>query len=123
MQAVQTRRDLFVPSTTTLTFCRLGSQRRLVILWEWLTLWPYTGFFPHISHTFAMAESSLRITSVFYTFLRLKAIGETKRRRIIIAVREKGQRTIMVKACRLFEHSHGPRVLEGLFKNPQDHLQ
>jgi hypothetical protein len=73
MQAVQTRRDLVSPSTTTLTFCRLGSQRRLVILWEWLTLWPYTGLFPHISHTFAMAESSFRIANAILHFFAAKS--------------------------------------------------
>jgi hypothetical protein len=70
MQEVHTRRDWFLPSTTTLTFCRLGSQRRLVNLWEWLTLLPYTGFFPHISHTFAMAGASFFERKSHFTLFR-----------------------------------------------------
>lgn len=51
MQRVQTRICLELPPTVaTRTFCRLGSQRRLVLLWAWLTLFPVTGFLPQISH-------------------------------------------------------------------------
>jgi hypothetical protein len=40
-------------------------------------LWPYTGFFPQISHIFAMTESSFQIQAIFYTFLPTKAILES----------------------------------------------
>jgi hypothetical protein len=51
IQEVQTLCVLVSPSTFILIFCKLGSHLRLVNLWEWLTLWPLIGAFPHISHT------------------------------------------------------------------------
>jgi hypothetical protein len=46
---------LGVPSTIARTRCTLGFQRRLVRRWEWLTFMPNDGFFPHMSHTDAIA--------------------------------------------------------------------
>jgi hypothetical protein len=58
MHRVQTRIYFaFPPFVAVRTFCRLGSQRLLVLLWAWLTLFPVWGFFPHISHIFAMMNS------------------------------------------------------------------
>ena len=43
------RREL-LPSLTRMRWM-LGSQRRLVRLWEWLTCFPTHGRLPQISHT------------------------------------------------------------------------
>src|SRR5438034_1197758 len=51
---VQTRRCRTVPSTTARTRCRLGYQRRLVLLFAWLMLCPVMGPLPQISHTRAI---------------------------------------------------------------------
>jgi hypothetical protein len=40
-----------LPSCSTRTFWRFGSQTRLVLLLAWLTLLPLMGLLPHISHT------------------------------------------------------------------------
>jgi hypothetical protein len=45
---------------TVRTFCRFGSQRRRVLLWAWLTLFPVSGPFPQISHTRAIIYISLQ---------------------------------------------------------------
>jgi hypothetical protein len=53
MQRVQARTLTSAPlSVVTVVFCRLGSQRLLVFLWEWLTLLPDAGLLPQIAHTF-----------------------------------------------------------------------
>ena len=39
-----------LPSTRVLTRCTLGSQRLLVLRWEWLMLYPKPGPLPQISH-------------------------------------------------------------------------
>ena len=54
MQDAQTRIRLIVPLIWTRISCRLGSQRRLVLLCAWLMLLPLIGFFPHTSQTLAM---------------------------------------------------------------------
>jgi hypothetical protein len=40
-----------LPSCSTRTFWRFGSQTRLVLLLAWLTLLPLMGPLPHISQT------------------------------------------------------------------------
>src|SRR5207245_11779921 len=57
MQLVHTRRRCTLPSTTARTRCRLGYQRRFVLLFAWLTLCPVIGPLPQISHTRAMDRS------------------------------------------------------------------
>src|SRR2546422_7260543 len=53
-QRVQTRaRTTWLP-TRIFPTCRLGRKRRFVRLLEWLTLCPYCGPLPQISHLFAM---------------------------------------------------------------------
>lgn len=47
MQRVQTRIRRVAPPTAARTLCRLGFQRRFVILWAWLTLFPKRGPLPH----------------------------------------------------------------------------
>ena len=65
MQRVHTRIRAVRPlSVTVRTFCRLGSQRRLFLLWAWLTLLPVAGPFPQISHTRAMIYSPY--TNLFF---------------------------------------------------------
>lgn len=54
MHAVQTVIFCGRPLRTARTLCRLGLKRRLLTLWAWLTLLPTIGFFPQISHTFAI---------------------------------------------------------------------
>ncbi len=54
MQPVQTRILMGRPSLMAFTFWRLGYQRRLVLLWAWLMLYPFWGLLPQMSHTFAM---------------------------------------------------------------------
>lgn len=48
-------------SVATLTVCRLGNQRRRVLLWAWLTLLPVDGFLPHNSHILDMVNSLILI--------------------------------------------------------------
>jgi len=48
MQRVHTRTRRRVPlSSTIFTVWRFGSQRRRVLLWAWLTLFPVAGPLPH----------------------------------------------------------------------------
>ena len=54
MQEVQTLSRLGDPSTRARTRWMFGSQRRLVLRWEWLMFMPNEGFLPHTSHTAAM---------------------------------------------------------------------
>src|SRR5947208_67478 len=49
-----------VPFTTARTRCRLGYQRRFVLLFAWLMLCPVMGPLPQISHTRAMDRSHTR---------------------------------------------------------------
>ena len=57
IQRVHTRAWILLPPLVAiLTRCKFGSQRRLVLLWAWLTLLPVTGPLPHISHFFAMVQ-------------------------------------------------------------------
>jgi hypothetical protein len=51
------------PPLAMCTVFKLGSQRRLVLLWAWDTLLPVTGPLPQISHTFAMFFSLYSIPS------------------------------------------------------------
>src|SRR5439155_15752051 len=53
-QRVQTRMRRVVPFTTARTRWRFGYQRRLVLLFAWLTLCPDMGPLPQISQTRAM---------------------------------------------------------------------
>ena len=39
--------SLLLSLVATLIFCKLGSQRGLVLLWAWLTLFPVAGPFAH----------------------------------------------------------------------------
>ena len=50
MHRVQTVIFRTLPSTLARTCWRFGLNRRLVILWAWLTLLPTKGFLPQISH-------------------------------------------------------------------------
>ena len=62
MQLVQTLTRLALPlSVATLTVCRLGNQRRRVLLLAWLTLFPVEGFLPHKSHILDMVNSLILI--------------------------------------------------------------
>jgi hypothetical protein len=47
MQRVQALIRRAMPFTSTDVFWTLGSQRRLVFRFEWLTLWPNTTPLPH----------------------------------------------------------------------------
>ena len=58
MHSVQTLRCCGLPSTSARTRCRLGSHRRLVTLWAWLTLLPVIGPLPQISHRCAIVLAS-----------------------------------------------------------------
>lgn len=53
-QRVHTRIRLTPPFMFTRTVCRLGSQRRFVRTWEWLTAFPTCGPFPHTSQRLDM---------------------------------------------------------------------
>lgn len=55
IHCVQTLMRLGVPSTSTRALCRLGCQRRFVLLFALLTLWPVLGPLPHISHVRAIS--------------------------------------------------------------------
>ncbi len=57
MHRVQARIRLGLPSISALTGCRLGYQRRFVLLFAWLTLCPKDGPLPQISHTRAIVRS------------------------------------------------------------------
>jgi hypothetical protein len=58
MQRVQTLARWVAPEAVTMRTCfRLGSQRRLVLLWAWETLLPVAGPLPQISQTFAMMNT------------------------------------------------------------------
>jgi hypothetical protein len=59
MQRVHTLIVFVELFTTALTFLRLGFQRRLVLLFAWLTLFPKEGIFSQISHFFANVLSSV----------------------------------------------------------------
>ena len=48
---MQTRILFGAPPTTARTFCTLGSQRRFVRRWEWLTRIPTWGRFPQTLQT------------------------------------------------------------------------
>ncbi len=58
-------RTVFPPASTVLTRCRFGNQRRLVLLWAWLTLLPVAGPLPQISHLRAIVLSPQ--TDIFFT--------------------------------------------------------
>lgn len=51
---VQTTIRLGTPLTSAWTLWRFGTQRLLVVLWAWETLFPETGFLPQIEQTFAI---------------------------------------------------------------------
>ena len=57
IQLVQTFIFLTLPLYTVRTLWRFGLNRRFVTLWAWLILFPTSGFFPHISHTFDILSS------------------------------------------------------------------
>ncbi len=59
MQLVQTRMRLLPPMILALTACRLGFQRRRVVLWACEMLFPNCGPFPQSSHFCAMTDSDL----------------------------------------------------------------
>jgi hypothetical protein len=62
MQRVHTLAWTVVPSAVTMrTFCRLGSQRRRVLLWAGLTLLPVDGPLPQISQLRAIMFSPEKI--------------------------------------------------------------
>jgi len=55
MHRVHTFVFLVLPPLVAMrTIFKFGSQRLLVLLWAWETLFPTIGPFPHISHTFAI---------------------------------------------------------------------
>jgi len=56
-QEAQTRTRLEPPATLARTGRKLTFQRRLVMLWAWLTLLPVRGFLPQTEHTCAMTSS------------------------------------------------------------------
>ena len=51
-QRVQTYARVAVPSSSTRTRWRFGSNRRFVATIEWLRLFPNDGFFPQIAQIF-----------------------------------------------------------------------
>jgi len=53
-QRVQTLARTDLPLMSTIAACRLGRKRRFVRTLEWLTLCPYCGPLPQISHFLAM---------------------------------------------------------------------
>lgn len=56
-QDVQIRIFLRVPFSVTIRAdCRFGSQRRFVLLFAWLTLFPARGPFPQTAQTAAMGQ-------------------------------------------------------------------
>ncbi len=66
MHDVQALIRLGDPSTRARTRWTFGFHLRLVLRWEWLIFMPNDGFFPHTSHTAAMAlrlpRSILRVS-------------------------------------------------------------
>lgn len=54
---MQTRTRRTVPPMTARTLWRLGSQRRLVATFEWLTLKPVVGPFPQLAQTLDISEN------------------------------------------------------------------
>ncbi len=56
MHLVHTLMRRGAPSIIARTRCRLGYQRRFVLLLAWLTLCPKTGPLPQISHTRAIGH-------------------------------------------------------------------
>lgn len=52
MQRVQASMRRDVPLMTTVVFWTFGSHRRLVLRFEWLTLWPNATPLPHSSQRF-----------------------------------------------------------------------
>ena len=62
MQRVQALTRTVLPLLATMrTHCRLGSQRRRVLLWAWLTLFPVDGPLPQISQLRAMSLFSSNV--------------------------------------------------------------
>jgi hypothetical protein len=62
MHRVQALTCTVAPLAVTIrTLCRLGSQRRRVLLWAWLTLFPVEGPLPQISQLRAMIFSPQEI--------------------------------------------------------------
>jgi hypothetical protein len=60
-------RSRFFPGVSRKS-CKLGSQRLFVFRWEWETLCPAIGPFPHFSHTrdiFLFDSSFLLVTLLF----------------------------------------------------------
>ena len=51
---VHTKTRFATPLTSARTFWRLGRKTRLVLLLEWLTLWPVIRFFPQTEHANAI---------------------------------------------------------------------
>jgi hypothetical protein len=69
MQRVHTLVLFLLPPTVAMrTIFKFGSQRLLVLLWAWETLFPTIGFFPHISHTFAIVVLLLSHPPAFRQF-------------------------------------------------------
>src|SRR5688572_1418998 len=62
MHCVHTRMRRTAPFTTTRARCRLGYQRRGVLLFAWLTLCPVMGPLPQTAHTRAMDRSDKMIS-------------------------------------------------------------
>jgi hypothetical protein len=56
MHDVHTESRRGAPFTMARTRWMFGFQRRRVRRWEWLTLMPNDGRFPHTSHTDAMGQ-------------------------------------------------------------------
>jgi hypothetical protein len=61
-QRVQTYTRRGALPTSTRTFCRFGSKRRLVATIEWLRLFPNAGPLPQLMHTLAMEPGVYRPT-------------------------------------------------------------
>jgi hypothetical protein len=76
-QEVQTLIRFGLPSTNARTRCRLGYQRRLVVLLACETLLPNPGFLPHISQILAITFDSFQSSSVIYGIYR-KRQAETE---------------------------------------------
>jgi hypothetical protein len=69
MQRVHTLVLFLLPPVVTMrTIFKFGSQRLLVLLCAWETLFPTIGPFPHISHTFAIDFSFYPIPSNFHFY-------------------------------------------------------
>ena len=59
IQRVQTRMRPTPPALAARISCRLGFQRRLVLLLAWLTLLPTEGCLPQIEHCLIVDDGSL----------------------------------------------------------------